>query len=75
MSGVRICDNCRTAWSEYYQFAQCPHDYKDVVDDGHGQEIKALFHKLWGRDVGTLDYIKKDWLELQRLLQTRGIEV
>jgi hypothetical protein len=70
-----ICEKCHVAWSEHYQFAACPHDWKTAVDENHDQSIKGLFHRLWGRDVGTTGYDKKNWTELQRLLQARGIDI
>lgn len=73
--GLKICDRCNTVYTEHGQFLQCPHDYKADVEDRHDQTIKALFHKLWRRDVHTPGYEKKDWMELWRLLQARGIDV
>jgi hypothetical protein len=75
MLHIKVCLECNTAYSEHYQFLICPHDYRDAVDENHDQQIKKLFHKLWGRDVHTEGYSKPDWLELQRLLQARGINV
>jgi len=75
MTGIKVCDKCNYAYSEHLQFVVCPHEFKAVIDGAHDRQIKALFHKLWGRDVGTSGYNKTDWMELQRLLQTRGIEV
>jgi hypothetical protein len=73
--GMKVCPQCNTAYSEHYQFTICPHDYREYVADCHDEEIKRFFHKLWGRDAGTEGYTKKDWLDLQRLLQARGINV
>jgi hypothetical protein len=75
MLNITICAQCNIAYSVHYQFLICPHDYREIVDFGHDQQIKGLFHKLWGRDVATDGYSKRDWQELQRLLQARGIEV
>lgn len=75
MLGIRICERCHFAYSEHEQFVTCPHDYKRRVDEDHDQSIKGLFHKQWGRDVGREGYEKKDWMELQRLLQARGIDI
>jgi hypothetical protein len=71
----KICEKCSHTWLEQYQFTACPHEWKSVVDENHDQYIKALFHKLWSRDVGTPGYDKKDWMELQRLLQARGVDL
>lgn len=62
-------------YSEHEQLVVCPHDWKTVVDETHDQTIKGLFHKLWSRDVGTPGYNKRDWTELQRLLQARRIDI
>lgn len=75
MLNIKICTQCNTAFSEHYQFIQCPHDYRNSVIENQDQQIKRLFHKLWGRDVGSDGYQKKDWQQLQRLLQARGIDV
>ena len=75
MYDVKICGKCNTAYAEIYQFTICPHDYKAAVDEDHDQQIKKLFHKFWSKDVGTEGYSKKDWQQLQRLLQARGINV
>jgi hypothetical protein len=48
---------------------------KQDLSEANEQEIKRLFHKLWSQSVGKEGYSKKDWQELQRLLQTRRIEV
>jgi hypothetical protein len=73
--GIKICAECKIAFSYLYQTVQCPHDYRDAIDEKSGQEIKKLFHKLWSKDVHSPGYKKGDWMELQRLLQARGIEV
>jgi hypothetical protein len=75
MLGLRICEMCNVVYSEHEHFVDCPHDLKKVVDEVHDQSIKGLFHKLWSRDVGTTGYNKKDWKELQRLLQARRIDL
>ena len=75
MLGIKICETCNFVYSEHEQFVTCPHKFKQKVDEDHDQQIKGLFHKLWGRDVGRAGYNRKDWQELQLLLQTRGIEV
>ena len=62
--GLKICDKCNIVYTEHEQFVQCPHDYKDLVDEKHDQ-IKGLFHGLWSRDVHTQGYEKKVWMELQ----------
>ena len=31
--------------------------------------ILPLFHRLWGKAVGTRDYEKKEWQKLQRFLE------
>lgn len=38
-------------------------------------EIRALFHKLWTKSVGTKDYVKDEWQELANLLRKEGIEL
>jgi hypothetical protein len=75
MLNIKVCHKCNIAYSHHYQLTTCPHDYMREVDEDHDQQIKGLFHKLWGRDVHTDGYSKKDWQELQRLLQARGIDV
>lgn len=37
-------------------------------DGAEGPFSKALFHRLWGRAVGTEHYNKADWLDLQKRL-------
>ncbi len=74
MLGIKICEECSIVYSEHEQVADCPHDWRGVVDATHDQSIKGLFHKLC-RDVGTLGYNKRDWTELQRLLQARRIDI
>ncbi|MGA9774017.1 MAG: hypothetical protein WBV94_33610 [Blastocatellia bacterium] len=73
--GPKICEVCGIVYTEISQLIQCPHDYREVIDDHHERRIKYLFHKLWSRDVGTPGYNKTDWKELQLLLQARRIEV
>jgi hypothetical protein len=75
MLGIRVCDKCNFVYSEHEQFVTCPHQFKQRVDEDHDQTIKGLFHELWGRDVGTPGYRKADWMELQRRLQARGIDI
>lgn len=72
---IKICDRCKFVYSEHRQLSICPHPQKQEVDAGNDQKIKRLFHQLWSKDVGTAGYTKKDWTELQRLLQARGIEI
>jgi hypothetical protein len=33
------------------------------------QALWHIFHTLWGRAVGTADYDKKQWQELQRMIE------
>jgi len=73
--GITYCDKCKFYYSEHTDLSICPHPRKQVVDENHDQGIKRLFHKLWGEAVGKPGYNKADWMELQNLLQTRGIEV
>lgn len=73
--GLKICEECHVVYCEHEQFVICPHDWRLAVRESRDQHIKVLFHKLWSRDVDTKAYNKEDWMELQRLLQTRGIEV
>jgi hypothetical protein len=75
MFQIKVCLQCNTAYSEHYQFVICPHDYRRVIEENQEYEIKGLFHKLWSRNVDAEGYDKRDWLELQRLLQARGINV
>jgi hypothetical protein len=35
--------------------------------DGH--RVWGIFHKLWGRDVGTPGYSKRDWADVQLALE------
>ena len=72
---IQICNVCKTVFSEHEQFRLCPHNYKRAVDEDHDQTIKGLFHRLWSKDVGTSGYDKNDWMELQRLLQARRIDI
>jgi hypothetical protein len=72
---IKICGRCKFVYSQHEQLSVCPHPYKQRVDDQHDQGIKELFHKLWSRHVGTEGYIKADWMELQQLLQARGIDI
>jgi hypothetical protein len=72
---IKICDKCRFVYSEHLQLSVCPHPNKQRVDEANDQGIKELFHKLWSKDVGTGGYNKGDWMELQRLLQARGIDL
>jgi len=39
------------------------------------QEIKKIFHDLWGRAEDTPDYDKEKWTKLQRLLWNKDILV
>lgn len=32
-------------------------------------ELRAIFHRLWGSQVGKPEYSKRDWLELQRMMR------
>jgi hypothetical protein len=32
-------------------------------------DVLPLFHRLWGKAVGTSEYDKKEWQELERLIQ------
>lgn len=32
------------------------------------KDADAMFHKLWTKAVGTQDYNKKEWMELERLI-------
>jgi hypothetical protein len=73
--GIKICDHCNVAYSEHYQLSLCPHQDRLNLAEAQDDEIKRLFHQMWSRDVGTAGYSKSDWLALQRLLQSRGIEV
>jgi hypothetical protein len=72
---IRICGKCNFVYSEHEQLSTCPHLRKQTLADEHDSEIKRLFHKLWSKDVGTLGYTKGDWMELQRRLQARGIDI
>ena len=72
---IKICDKCNFVFSEHEQLAACPHPKRRQVEADHDQEIKGLYHKLWSKDVGTPGYDKRDWMELQRLLQARGIDI
>lgn len=71
----KICEHCKVVFLEHEQFIICPHDWRKVVRDRQDQGINGLFHKLWTKDVGTSGYNKNDWMELQRLLQARGIDI
>ena len=31
-------------------------------------ELRAVFHRLWGSQVGQPEYVKRDWCELQQLI-------
>jgi hypothetical protein len=31
-------------------------------------ELRAVFHRLWGSQVGSPEYKKRDWQELQKIL-------
>ena len=31
-------------------------------------ELRAVFHRLWGSQVGERGYNKRDWLELQTMM-------
>lgn len=73
--GIKICDKCNVVYSEHYQLTLCPHEDRVALADTQDNEIKRLFHQMWGRDVGTAGYSKSDWQLLQQLLQSRGIEV
>jgi hypothetical protein len=75
MLGIKVCDKCKFVWSEDEQLSICPHDKKQKVDEDHDQEIKRLFHTLWSQNVGTVGYVKANWMELQRRLQARGINI
>lgn len=72
---IKICPGCDFVYSTQSQLSDCPHPYKQRVNDPNDQRIKELFHKLWSRDVGTDGYSKIDWMDLQELLQARGIDV
>jgi hypothetical protein len=72
---IKICDACNFAYNELEDIGTCPHPKRRTIAQEHNAEIKRLFHKLWSKDVGTAGYDKRDWMELQRRLQARGIEV
>jgi len=75
---IKICELCNFAFDEHEDLSTCPHPKRRQVDDENDQEIKRLFHKLWSKDVDLPGYrkeIKPDWMELQRLLQARGIDI
>lgn len=46
-----------------------------TVEAASDKVISSQFHKLWTSQVGTEGYNKKDWQELRRLLDSRGIRV
>jgi len=75
MLGIKICEICHYVYSEHEHMVICPHLRKQQIDEDHDQSIKFFFHKLWSRDVGRAGYRKEDWMELQQLLQARGIDV
>lgn len=46
-----------------------------VAETPSNRTISNQFHKVWTSQVGTEGYNKKDWQELRRLLDLRGIRV
>lgn len=34
------------------------------------ENVRALFHRLWSKAVGTPDYVKQEWKDLERILYT-----
>ena len=36
------------------------------------REIKGVFHRLWGKQVGNAGYSKRDWRELQSMLRRKA---
>lgn len=72
---IKICDRYKFVYSEDTQLSLCPHPAQQRVDEVNDQAIKTLFHKLWSKDVGTPGYAKTDWMELQRLIQARGVNI
>lgn len=32
------------------------------------EEVRAVFHRLWTKEVGKPDYVKRDWRELRQMI-------
>lgn len=40
------------------------------------EEVRAVFHRLWTKEVGKQDYVKRDWRELRDMIfRLTGIEL
>lgn len=40
------------------------------------EEVRAVFHRLWTKEVGKQDYVKRDWRELRDLIfRLTGVEL
>lgn len=72
---ARILSNDEHAIKEDYDISPDT----PVAAEGEGKPsdktISSQFHKVWTSQVGTEGYNKKDWQELRRLLDLRGIRV
>lgn len=38
-------------------------------------EIVELFHRLWGNSMDATEYNKEQWIEMQQLLNRKGVKV
>lgn len=40
------------------------------------EEARAVFHRLWTKEVGKGDYVKRDWRELRQMIfRLTGLEL
>jgi hypothetical protein len=60
------CRTCKRAW-----FAAGRPSYRDckLPQTVTFADLHGLFHTLWGRAVGTMDYNKKDWLRFEKMIE------